>query len=178
MTNIQLGCRQEQGRQDQGVRLSGNPIPELLSALDPGRSIPIENFPHCLAFTVTLSSETQYLMNAIDPFFGNDISLRAGRREIIFTFSDVSAMFLPPNGDAFTSNTNEVIHLQICTNSTGVPTLYVNCEAVETANVKVERFDTSSGAYIFLNDGPDAGSGAIYTVCHFAGSLLLTGSIV
>lgn len=161
-----LGCE----RPGQGARLSGSSaatIPTLLGDED-GRDINFNDPPYCLAFTVMLADDMPRFLMFISNIFGGGGdslgSLAAWREEIIFTLRGVSARFVPSGGGGFTSSSAEVIHLQICVNADGNPTLYVNCVAVQTlSEVTFPRVDTGLDPFIFLNN-ESRNSNAAYAV--------------
>ena len=164
----------ENVRADQGSRLSVSRTARAPVALpnDPERIINFNDFPFCLAFTVTITStEARYLMTIMGLFGENLGSLRVGREEIIFTLGGTSAIFNPPDGVSFTndqSGDDDFIHLQICVDPEGVPTLYINCVAVQTAAVNLPPVDTSDASIIFLNNATnEANSNSLYTVRHY-----------
>lgn len=172
LTTPPLGCRPDDGREDIALRLSANPlavIPSLLLVSSSESFIHIEQFPYCLAFTVTISNDPRYLMSVLDGATENGqivFSLQAARHVIILTMNGTSVTFLLPNNATFTSHVDDVVHLQICVNSAGVPTLYVNCEAAQTASVNLPQPETSHSLYVFLNNATTPNLQTIFVVGH------------
>ena len=158
------------GRPDRALLLqaaSGSSTPVSIF----GRLTNFDTFPFCLAFTVTIvDNDPLYLMNVVDRQTGERMaSLFVGNDRIVFTLGGTTVTFpAPVGGDGFTSAPDDVIHFQICVNSDGQPTFYVNCQPVVPSPAINELFqpvDTSNSIFYFMNNGTAVeGSSSQYTV--------------
>lgn len=161
-------CELNPGRTDRALRLqdadSAN-TPVSIAA----RLTNFNRFPYCLAFTVTIEdNDPRYLMNVVDPLTGGGsmVSLIVSNTGVDFTVGSRTVTFDPPTGSpTFTGGTDEVVHLQICVNSTGLSTFYVNCEETGTSTEAFEAVDTSNSVIFFLNNATREGiSSSVFTV--------------
>ena len=152
------------GRPDRALRLSRSSNAMAPFSIGRNRMVNFNSFPFCLAFTVTIAdNEARRLMN-IAIGTTNIGTLSVGNRAIFFALGGTIASFYPFSG-RFTNDVDEVIHFQICVNSDGEPTLYVDCKAVSTAEVNFPHLDTSKALIVFLNSGLNrTASSLFYTV--------------
>ena len=92
------------------------------------------------------------------------MSVLVGNSRIVLSVLGVNATFTPPGTDTrFVNSASELIHFQICVNSAGNPTLYINCGQGVTSAMVVPDFDSLNLQKVFLSDDPASVSN-IFTV--------------
>ena len=98
------------------------------------------------------------------------MSVLVGNSKIELRVLGTNVSFTPPGTNTrFVDSASELIHFQICVNSDGNPTLYINCGGggiVSSSVVIPSNFDSLNLRKVFLSDAPMSVN-SIYTVIMY-----------
>lgn len=116
--------------------------------------------PFCLAFTVTLPTDTPaFLLASMDPGFVGPVDsfLSISSNEITFSSGGQTVTFGPDGGGSFVSPGSDYVHLQLCVTTNDQAILYVNCERLaERVFATSNRISTALLTF-FQNSTVDGG---------------------